>query len=90
MTAYLHAQQEVKERRYRALDRDATSGKQHSLQMPGHWDPMPPDEDYRLVDILAPADDEYWGDLEGWQVCDMISAHSSPIKLWSLYAAAHC
>ncbi len=90
VTAYLHAQQEVKERRYRASNRDAAPGKQHSLQIPGHWDPMPPDEDHRLVDILAPAEDEYWGDLEGWQVCDMSSAHRSPITLWSLYDAEHC
>lgn len=69
MTHHPHAQQEVRQRRCGACSMGANPRKLHSLQVPSHWDPMPHDEDYRLVDILAQTEDEYWGDLEGWQVC---------------------
>ena len=71
VTHYPHARQEVRQRRYGARSMGAEPGKLHSLQVPSHWDPMPQDEIYRLVDILAQTEDEYWGDLEGWQVCCM-------------------
>ena len=41
---------------------------QHSMHIPRHWEPMRPDEDHRFVDISTQSDEEYWGDLEGWQV----------------------
>ncbi len=66
---FLHALQEVKERRSRAHSRGVGFSEQHSLQIPSHWVPMCPDEDHRLSDILAQNEDEYNGDLEGWQVC---------------------
>ena len=70
---YPLAYQEVREREHRARSLGAAVGNPHSLQMPGHWDPMHPDEDHRLADILAHTEDEYWGDLEGWQVCRLTS-----------------
>jgi len=66
---FLHALQEVTERRSRAHSRGVEFGELHSLQVPSHWVPMRPDEDHRLSDILVQNEDEYDGDLEGWQVC---------------------
>ena len=67
--------QEISERRYRvhsqATDynpQPVALTEQHSMHTPGHWEPMQPYEDHRLVDISAQSDEEYWGDLEGWQV----------------------
>lgn len=67
--------QDIKERRYRVHSQDTGYNQQlvapieqHSMHIPGHWEPMRPDEDHRLADISAQSDEEYWGDLEGWQV----------------------
>ena len=60
--------QEVNERKSRAHSRGVDSGETHSTQLPSHWDPMRPDEDHRLADLSLQPDDEYRGDLEGWQV----------------------
>jgi hypothetical protein len=85
--------QEMKEKGYWAHSQDtdydeqvAAPTEQHSVPIPGHWEPMRPDEDHRLVDIGTQSSEEYWGDLEGWQV-----PHSLPdLGFWLLDSVRPC